>query len=79
MAASTGPLHIAAALGKVAVGLYAPMHPIHPGRWAPIGEKAGYLVLNKMCNDCRKSMDCKCIRDIQPLQVIEKIKTLDLK
>lgn len=37
LAASTGPLHIAAALGTHAMGLYAPQKPIHPGRWAPIG------------------------------------------
>lgn len=79
VAASTGPLHIAAALGKIAVGLYAPMHPIHPGRWAPIGKKAGYLVLNKTCNVCRKSMDCKCIKDIQPEQVIKKLEELAAK
>jgi heptosyltransferase-3 len=37
IAASTGPLHIASALGKKAIGLFAPMRPIHPGRWKPIG------------------------------------------
>ena len=36
IAGSTGPLHIAAALDKCAIGLYPPMRPIHPGRWAPI-------------------------------------------
>jgi heptosyltransferase-3 len=30
--ASTGPLHIAAALGKVAVGIYPPIRPMHPGQ-----------------------------------------------
>ncbi|MDZ7371830.1 MAG: glycosyltransferase family 9 protein [candidate division KSB1 bacterium] len=38
LACSTGPLHLAAALGKCAVGLYASRRPIHPGRWAPIGK-----------------------------------------
>lgn len=38
VAASTGPLHIAAALGKHAIGLYSPKRPIHPGRWSPIGK-----------------------------------------
>ncbi|MGZ3929828.1 MAG: glycosyltransferase family 9 protein [Bacteroidia bacterium] len=71
VAASTGPLHIAAALGKKAVGLYAPMRPIHPGRWRPVGRKARYLVLNKNCSDCRKSRDCQCIRDISPEQVVD--------
>lgn len=71
VAASTGPLHIASALGKTAIGLYAPMRPIHPGRWQPIGEKAHYLVVNKVCNDCRKSEDCHCIREIYPEQVVD--------
>ena len=69
VAASTGPLHIAAAMGKLAVGIYAPMKPIHPGRWAPVGKNAHVLVLNKECNDCRKNMDCLCIKSIKPKQV----------
>jgi ADP-heptose:LPS heptosyltransferase len=44
VAASTGPLHIAAALGKPALGLFSPKRPIHPGRWQPLGPKAEYLV-----------------------------------
>ncbi|MFN0032815.1 MAG: glycosyltransferase family 9 protein [Flavobacteriales bacterium] len=40
VAASTGPLHIAAALGKQAVGLYTPKRPMHPGRWSPVGRRA---------------------------------------
>lgn len=40
VAASTGPLHIAAALQKQALGLFSTRRPIHPGRWAPLGEKA---------------------------------------
>jgi ADP-heptose:LPS heptosyltransferase len=38
VAASTGPLHLAAILGKKAVGIYACVRPIHPGRWAPVGQ-----------------------------------------
>ncbi|MBN2348947.1 MAG: glycosyltransferase family 9 protein [Bacteroidales bacterium] len=74
VAASTGPLHIAAALKKVVVGLYAPMHPIHPGRWAPLGKNTSYLVLDKTCSDCRKSMDCECIRSISPGEVFSILK-----
>lgn len=71
VAASTGPLHIASALGKKAIGLFAPMRPIHPGRWMPVGEKANYLVVNKECNDCRKTNDCHCIREIKAKQVVD--------
>lgn len=71
VAASTGPLHIASALGKKAIGLFAPMRPIHPGRWMPVGEKAKYLVLNKECSDCRKNNDCHCIREIKAKEVVD--------
>jgi heptosyltransferase III len=71
IAASTGPLHIASAFGKKAIGLFAPMRPIHPGRWAPIGKDAHYVVLNKECDDCRKSKDCHCIREIRSKQIVD--------
>jgi ADP-heptose:LPS heptosyltransferase len=74
VAASTGPLHIAAALGIRAVGLYAPMRPIFPQRWAPVGKNATYLVLEKNCHDCRKTMDCACIRSITPEEVVACVK-----
>jgi ADP-heptose:LPS heptosyltransferase len=66
-------LHIAAALGKKVIGIYAPMRPIFPARWAPLGTNATYLVLDKNCNDCRRSEDCTCIRAITPEQVADKI------
>jgi ADP-heptose:LPS heptosyltransferase len=67
---STGPLHIAAALHKDALGIYPPMRPIHPGRWAPLGAKAQVFVLNKSCVDCKKNkMSCHCITEIQPLSI----------
>jgi heptosyltransferase-3 len=71
VAASTGPLHIASALGKKAIGLFAPMRPIHPGRWMPLGKDAHVAVLNKDCSDCRKSKDCHCIREIKSKQIVD--------
>lgn len=73
VAASTGPLHIASALGKKAIGLFAPMRPIHPGRWAPIGTNANYLVIDKVCSDCRKGGKCACIEAIQVQKVVNLI------
>jgi len=73
IAASTGPLHIAAALGKRAIGIYAPMRPIFPERWAPIGKNATFLVMNKNCDACRKTENCECIRAITPEAVLEKL------
>ena len=43
VAASTGPLHIASAVGIHAIGLYPSKRPMHPGRWMPLGAKATYL------------------------------------
>ncbi len=78
VAASTGPLHIAAALGKVAVGLFAPMRPIHPGRWSPLGPRAGFLVLDKQCQLCRHDNRCACIESIKPADVILKLEQLNV-
>ncbi len=69
IAASTGPLHIAAALGKCAIGLYPPIRPMHPGRWAPIGKNTSYIVKNKKCNKCRNKMKCECLESITPEEV----------
>ncbi len=65
VAASTGPLHIAAALGKTAVGLYPPIRPMHAGRWGPIGRGAHALTLHRECSSCRKNpQSCTCISAI---------------
>ena len=76
VSASTGPLHIAAALGKIACGIYAPLRPVDPGRWGPVGKNARVFVLNKECNNCRKSGDCLCIRSVSPGQVSGFLKKL---
>jgi len=71
VAASTGPLHISAALGKVAIGLFSSRRPIHPGRWQPIGKRAVALVYDPHCPDCAAGRDCNCITRIKPQQIIE--------
>jgi heptosyltransferase-3 len=73
LACSTGVLHLAAALGKYALGIYAPIKPIHPGRWKPIGPHADYLVLDKECNQCGKNPLCECIRSVSVDQVRNKL------
>lgn len=52
VASGTGPLHIAGVAGILAIGLYPPIRPIHPGRWGVIGTHAislcqGELTHNK--------------------------------
>jgi ADP-heptose:LPS heptosyltransferase len=73
VACSTGPLHIAAAMGKLAIGIYPPIRPMHPGRWAPVGKNALQLSLDKNCSDCRQSGNCACIQAIEVTQVREAI------
>jgi ADP-heptose:LPS heptosyltransferase len=74
VAASTGPLHIAAALGKVAVGLYPSIRPMHAGRWGPLGPKAIAFALPEDCTKCRKTPEiCTCIRSISALEVAQHI------
>lgn len=76
VACSTGPLHIAAALGKFAIGIFPPIRPMHPGRWAPVGTNAIYLVVNKKCNKCRGNKPCECIQSITPEMVKNKLMEL---
>lgn len=65
VASGTGPVHLAAALGIDALGLYPPLHPIHPGRWKPLGPKAIFFVVNRSCTDCKgMKAPCHCINEI---------------
>ncbi|HWY98910.1 MAG TPA: glycosyltransferase family 9 protein [Bacteroidia bacterium] len=69
VASGTGPLHLAAALGRKAIGLFPPIRPIHPGRWAPLGPDAHFLVLDKSCDECKNGGSCACINSITPEEV----------
>ncbi|OGX83036.1 glycosyltransferase family 9 protein [Hymenobacter glacialis] len=75
VAGSTGPLHLAAALGRHALGLYPPIRPMHPGRWGPLGPHAEFMVFDKpACDDCRTvPAACHCIRAITPLAVATQV------
>ncbi len=53
---STGPLHMAAALGLAAVGVYPPVPVQSPARWGPLGPHAVALAPDVACPgrlDCR--------------------------
>lgn len=79
IAGSTGPLHIASALGKITLGLYPPIRPMHPGRWAPLGIKADYLVADKECSKCRNEAQCECMKLITTDEVQQKLEAMVLK
>lgn len=75
VAGSTGPLHLAAALGRHALGLYPPIRPMHPGRWAPLGPQAEFVVFDKpACQDCRtQPAACTCIKALEPMAVAARV------
>ncbi|MBD2723222.1 glycosyltransferase family 9 protein [Hymenobacter armeniacus] len=75
VAGSTGPLHLAAALGRHALGLYPPIRPMHPGRWGPLGPHAAFLVFDKPnCEDCRtQPAACTCIRAVAAAAVAAQV------
>jgi ADP-heptose:LPS heptosyltransferase len=77
VAGSTGPLHLAAALGRHALGLYPPIRPMHPGRWGPLGPRADYLVFDRPdCQDCRAApAACTCIKAIGTAMVLARLAT----
>lgn len=71
IASSTGPLHMAAALGVPTLGLFPPLRPVHPGRWAPLGTKALVLCQTHGCPQCHAPTRCECMLNIRPEQVVE--------
>jgi len=78
VACSTGPLHIAAALDKDALGIYAPLHSIRPQRWGPVGKHAEAFVVNRQCSDCYKNkMACHCIHEINSSVIKEALDKLN--
>ncbi|HEY4319349.1 MAG TPA: glycosyltransferase family 9 protein [Herbaspirillum sp.] len=68
IASGTGPLHLSAAIGQRTLGLFPPTRPMHPGRWAPLGEHAETLYMETCESNCLAtgSPSCDCMRKIQP-------------
>ena len=74
VACSTAPLHIAAAIGTHAVGIYPNRRHIHPKRWRPLGPKV--TVIYHTPSFCRATCQhggCGCMQSISPNQVFETI------
>ena len=76
LASGTGPLHVAAAVGVHAMGIFPPIRPIHPGRWAPIGKHAKVFVQQRSCATCKDTKDCQCILNVPPQEVYDYLLTL---
>jgi ADP-heptose:LPS heptosyltransferase len=75
VASGTGPLHLAAALGRPVVGLFPPLKPIDPSRWAALGQRATNLVHAQGCAHCADPARCTCMLAIAPQQVLDVVRT----
>lgn len=75
---STGPIHIAAAVGTFVVGLYPQVTPLSPARWSPVTSKKIVLSPAGKPPDCRKcesgaSTPCECMESISVDRVFEEV------
>jgi ADP-heptose:LPS heptosyltransferase len=71
VASSTGPIHVAAAQGTVAVGLYTARPSKNPARWGPVGLHRHWLVYDPDCSSCARGEDCACCSRIPVERVID--------
>lgn len=75
IANSTGPLHLAAALGIHALGLFPVTKGMDVSRWAPLGNKAEVLMADPHCQNtiCVEKKDCVCMQSITVEQVKNRV------
>jgi ADP-heptose:LPS heptosyltransferase len=73
VANSTGPLHLAVALGTPVVGIYPQLTPMSPARWGPYTDRKRVLVPDAPadCRLCRNGERCTCLESITIDQVYE--------
>ena len=74
VANSTGPLHIAAAVGTPVVGFFAPVQVMSPKRWGPLTDKKVIFVPDPVqCSRCKggKCQGNDCMEQITVKQVLE--------
>lgn len=65
VAGSTGPLHLAAALGIHALGIYRADHT-YIKRWEAVGWRAEVVAQQAKCIKCPTGDPCQCILSIKP-------------
>lgn len=76
---STGPLHLAAALGSKVVGIYPPLRDCGPERWGPYHHPEWAVTpQTEVCRRCRpgKVGGCACLEALLPEQVLSRIEGL---
>lgn len=69
---SSGPIHLAVAVGTPVVGLYPQLPAIGARRWGPYTNRARVIVPDKpaTCRDCRNSRECACMASISVDRVL---------
>lgn len=76
VANSTGPLHVAAALGVSVAGIYPPLRNCTPDRWGPIGKRAFTFVPDPSACTLCKGRACRsnvCMDQIEPAEVVGRL------
>ena len=71
IANSTGPIHIAAALGKSTIGFYPNLLQCSAKRWGPYSEKSVVFTPQNQCSDCKREQCSKqdCMNSINMQEV----------
>ncbi|MCF8412221.1 MAG: glycosyltransferase family 9 protein [Melioribacteraceae bacterium] len=78
IANSTGPIHIAAALGKWVVGFYPKVASCSETRWGPYSKKKIIFEPETDCRNCtvKQCAETKCMNSININKVFEQIKSI---
>ncbi|SHG39900.1 glycosyltransferase family 9 protein [Massilia sp. CF038] len=74
VASGTGPMHLAAALGRPTLGLFPPIKPIDAGRWGALGAQAQSMTAPQRCASCADKDSCRCMEAISPAQVAQVVR-----
>jgi lipopolysaccharide heptosyltransferase II len=76
---STGPMHIATAVGTPAVAFFSPLQVASPKRWGPYGEMNEVILPPvESCYKCKpeKCPEFNCMEKIDPNEVILRVKKI---
>lgn len=78
IANSTGPIHIAGALGKYVIGFYPQIPALSPKRWGPYTKKKKIFTPNVDCENCtrKKCEELDCMNTIEIEDVVKAVKQI---
>ena len=78
IANSTGPIHIAGALGKYVIGFYPLIPALSPKRWGPYTKKKIIFTPDLDCENCtrKKCEELDCMNTIEVKDVVNAVKQI---